>query len=464
MSSTSSSSSISSSSSSSGPIPLCTGDVYIFDGSVRSEEFAYCEVEGSTATMVVFDTNVVIGVLGGEFVWDIGGPDEHSFSVVDEYILVYTYQDGVVVRVTYNGKGSFLFTVRYDYVSNRTLPFELETDVIRSIWDMVDYNGVVYAGTGSEGILLKSGDRNFWEKVFAADDVHITALEVQADRLYIGTAPKGKIYMMALPSEDVNLSQELSGETVGFLYYQAKMYVATKNPSVLYFYNAVDEEWQEIYKPYGNITEIFEYQNKLFLILDAEVFVCFDGIFWYIIDPVPDDISSTRNVATEPYSGERRTSIQRTSAIELSNLNDEDKLAAFPENWAKGALSACIDGSTFIIGASNQGRIYGYGVNMSDIISANVIISSVQVIDSEDNSGQKNLSISILPSGTYTSWNLKLDAPIEPIDQTPEVVNVNTGTRYVISDVSTGEHIVYVALVDESGQVVSNQVSQRVTV
>ncbi len=361
-SSISSFSSSSSSSSNQGRIDLCSGDIYVFPLINTTVKFKYCNVVDSTATILINSQSFLVGDYNGSFIWDQGGDGEYVFSDPDEFVIRYIGTK--VYTITYDGRGSLLFTVMSSDYSNRTIPFIIETETINPVWKIIVYNGIAYAGTGSDGILLKSIDRQFWSKIYTVDDVHIKALSAQNNTLFIGTASKGQIYTMNLTTGTASLSQELGGEIYDFIYYQNNMYAAGGNPTQIYKYNALLNTWNSIYQtPSSQISKMIEFDGKMYVFMNDSNFVSFDGTYWTLADTGINNLSSFRNVKTRPYSHISNNFLDTSNvkSVEFTNLlDDEDVYDIFPLNYIDGVKGVDVDGGSFVIGSSNYGRIYNY--------------------------------------------------------------------------------------------------------
>jgi hypothetical protein len=252
-----------------------------------------------------------------------------------------------------------------DFHDKRTLPFVFEVEVTTPVWSFAFHNEDVYAGTGSDGILLKSVDRNFWSKIYSVEDVHISALGVQNDILFIGTAPTGKIYLRNLVTDATVLSHEFGGTVSKFAYFQNVMYVALSNPSSVYAFDTETAQWNFVYKPYGAVvTDMFVAQDKIQLFMDAENFVSFDGNVWTLNETGVNNVASFRRASKEPFSHVNNDLIDRSEIRETGELENEEIFDIFPLRPSPGLKSADIDGGSLVVGTSEYGRIYSYYDNL----------------------------------------------------------------------------------------------------
>ena len=247
--------------------------------------------------------------------------------------------------------------------SQKIIPFIYEVEKNNPIWTMALDGENVYAGTGSEGILLKSKDRQFWSNIYQVDDVHIKALYVYNGKLYIGTAPNGKIYIMDLATNVVTLSQEIGNEISAFIAFNDVVYAATSKPSQIYKYKLKDDRWDEFYKPYGEVvTKMLSYNGKMYVFMDASDFISYDGSHWIIEKTTVDNMASVRRVSKEPFSHVDDDFINRVEVVNTDRFEVEDLLDIFPLNRSKGIRSATVDGSSLTLGSSINGRVYNYTI------------------------------------------------------------------------------------------------------
>jgi hypothetical protein len=211
-------------------------------------------------------------------------------------------------------------------------------------------------------VLLRSINRSFWEQIYSVDDIHIKALYVQKNTLFIGTAPKGQIYLMNLITNNVSLSQEIGNEASNFIYYKNTMYASGGIPNQIWSYNLVTNKWDVVYSPHATIiTKMLVFQDKLYVFSNSENIISFDGEFWKVETTGVDNISSIRATSTEPFSVFSGEQIDRKLA-QKSSINEvfepEDVYDIYPMHYSRGVGSADIDGNSLVIGSSNYSKIY----------------------------------------------------------------------------------------------------------
>jgi hypothetical protein len=227
---------------------------------------------------------------------------------------------------------------------------------------MAQYGEYVFAGTGTNGILLRSKDRFFWEQIASVDDINIKALCVQNNTLFIGTSPNGMIYIMDLITGEITLSQEIGNEIYGFIYFKNKMYAAGGLPNQIWVYNAVNNRWDTAYSPHATIiSKMLIYQDKMYVISNSKNIISFDGSIWKLETTGIDNVASVRNIPEEPYSHLSNSTINRIASQRsvLSEVfDDEDIYDIYPQNYSSGLKSADIDGASLVIGTMKYSRIY----------------------------------------------------------------------------------------------------------
>jgi hypothetical protein len=359
----SSDSSLSSSSSSSADIiKIYSGDTYTYDQDNNYTEFKYMDGDLTFATMILGSTSFLIGNYGGKFIWDYNGSNEFIFDnigdVFVEEINLRTY------TIEFLGYGSLWFSVSAVESDNKSIPFIFETEQINPIWTIIANGEDVYAGTGSEGIILKSTDRTFWSKIYTVDDYHVTALLVQDNKLYAGTSPRGNIYTIDLSTNVVRFSQQIGGTIHSFIYFNDNLYAAGGSPSQIYVYNPQNSKWDIFYKPYGgSVSKMLIFNSKMYVFLDGPNFISFDGNKWSLEGSGVDNASSFRNVVTEPFSFTSNNLISRSEIRSIDNFNTEDIYDIFPMNYSRGFSAADIDGNSLVLGTDDNGKIYSYANN-----------------------------------------------------------------------------------------------------
>lgn len=164
---------------------------------------------------------------------------------------------------------------------NRTLPFTFEVDTSNAVWCLEFVSQDVYAGTGPNGILLKSRDRHFWEEVYRVDDSHIKSMKYSNGKLYVGTGPEGKIYILDFEEDTITLSQNVGGTVSKFCYYNGGLYMGGGNPLGIYKYNARTDNWDMFYRIWaGEVNDMLVFDSKMYVFTDKPNYVSYDGNSW----------------------------------------------------------------------------------------------------------------------------------------------------------------------------------------
>jgi len=72
----------------------------------------YTGGEGTTMTVTLGNSNITVGNVSGNFVWDIGGSQEHTFNVNNNNESIIVTYDGEDYTVWYDGIGSLLYSIK----------------------------------------------------------------------------------------------------------------------------------------------------------------------------------------------------------------------------------------------------------------------------------------------------------------------------------------------------------------
>ena len=261
---------------------------------------------------------------------------------------------------------------------DKSIPFVFEVEKENIIWVMAANNQDIYAGTGSDGIVLKTRDRIFWSELLNVDDVHVKSLYVSNNQLFIGTAPQGKIYILDLDTEICTLSQQLGNVVYGFVSYNNNLYAAGGNPTNIYIYNTYKNRWDIAYTPYTSVvTKMLIFNNKLYVFFDDKNFVSFDGTYWTLQQSGMDNIASVSNLSTNFYSEGNNAFIVNSNvqSVALSGLTNEEIYDVYPSHYSRSIKSADVDGNSLVIGSSEYGKVYNYFevTNTSSNVTQNLL-------------------------------------------------------------------------------------------
>lgn len=245
-----------------------------------------------------------------------------------------------------------------DYEDDKLIPFTFEAEENNYAWIMAKDEEYVYVGTGPDGIILRSRGKAFWEEAYVVDDSHVKALYIENGLMYVGTAPQGKIYIVDLSTGVMTLSQDMGGEVVSIFSYQNEIYGAVNSPARIVKYDAINEKWDEFYRPYAKINSVKVFGLSMYLGLEAKDIIVYNGISWEIIPLNQDNIASYRRVGLEPYIDESNEFIARD---QIDGTIGEDELivySVFPQNRSTGIQSFGNQDEVLMVGSSNRGRVW----------------------------------------------------------------------------------------------------------
>ena len=155
------------------------------------------------------------------------------------------------------------------------IPFYFEQTNPSPVWCMESSNGYLFAGTGDSGILLRSSNGSFWENFYQTNDTDITAIHAFSSLLFSGTSPNGNIYITDLETNETILSNVAGASITSFVDYNGEVYASTT--SNIYKYNSLTGIWDFFYKPYGNIYEMKVINNTIYVVMDVNQIIYYDG-------------------------------------------------------------------------------------------------------------------------------------------------------------------------------------------
>jgi hypothetical protein len=321
-----------------------------------------------------------------------------------------------------------------DYQDDRLIPFQYESNPEKSIWTIAFDSTYAYAGTSDSGMIIRSKDRFIWENFYQLDDSLVTAMFINGGVLYAGTAPNGKIYRIDLATNEVTLDTTLEGPVVGFVIYNNEIYVATHKPSIVYKFNPVNNSWITFYDAYGSsINQIATFSDKIFLAMDAQNIVSFDGSHWNIEVSQPDNIATNRRVSKNVFSHVSWDFIDTKSISTTEGLQNEDILDIFPYNRLIGVGSFVQDGTTMTIGGSNFGRVLNYdGEKLTSIFETDT--ENVQYLLNLDTGA----NLAAMDDKLYLVHCGDISAPEEeePVEETEDP---NAGKSVIVTSPNGGE-------------------------
>lgn len=126
--------------------------VFNFNNLVNTAALIFTGGSGTTAIVDISGNSFVVGNVSGDFVWDIGGIDEHIFTTINESIFITI--NGFVYSVVFNGFGSLIFTIhrleeapllnytnlQYDYISLSGNSYQLSSTTV-SEFNQFEFDG-----------------------------------------------------------------------------------------------------------------------------------------------------------------------------------------------------------------------------------------------------------------------------------------------------------------------------------
>lgn len=355
-SSTSSSSVDSSSSTESSPSSLSTmsESSSSLDSSSSSESSSESSVHSTNSSQSVSSSSYSSASSNSSSSLDSSSSSSDSSSS-DSSSIAFSSSSSSSIASETSSSSSYL-----DYSDNGTLPFIFEKAVDSSFSCMAFYDQAVFVGTKS-GSVLKSEDRQMWSIAYSVNDYAVTALLVQDGLLFMGTSPRGKIYIVDLTSDTIRFSQEVGGEIVSFFYIGNKVYSATSNPANIYEYNKDTKLWDKSYSPYASkVYGSVKHDGNIYLLTDSNDLVMFDGNSWTMPEIGVDNIASSRNISKEPFSHHKYKFIDRSSVNGTDNMAEEDIFGIFPQMKINGFKSGASDGGALVLGSSNYGKLFYY--------------------------------------------------------------------------------------------------------
>jgi len=241
---------------------------------------------------------------------------------------------------------------------SRLLPFTLESHPSNPVHCIAFYGEMAFAGTGSNGMILKTTDRYIWSNYYQTQDDHVTALMVNEEYLFVGTTPSCKIYRINLNTNADNYYREFGGSARDFAIYKNNIYLAIDGSPRIYRYNSSQNQWDLFYEPYGKINRMKTIGDKLFVVMERENIIYFDGESWSLFGNGLENISSVRNISKNIFTYYDYSFIDRSTVVETQEWPSEKIFDVFPQNISVGLNTIEQDGTSVVIGSSNKARIY----------------------------------------------------------------------------------------------------------
>lgn len=92
-----------------GDIVISSGETFTLLPSMVNQSFIFTGESGTTSEIILSGYTSIISNVGGNFVWDLGGVEEHLFTIIGE--TINPIYNGTMFDITWDGNGSLLFTI-----------------------------------------------------------------------------------------------------------------------------------------------------------------------------------------------------------------------------------------------------------------------------------------------------------------------------------------------------------------
>lgn len=282
-------------------------------------------------------------------------------------------------------------------------PFKIDVFQESPVWCFERVGNSVYAGTGREGIILRSTDLNTWTQWKTVEDSHVRSLRLYANGLFIGTEPKGYIYTYNFTTNSFYRHVETYDHAItAMAVFRGVLYAGTSPGGILYTFNG--DYWKKQTQFYGGgITSLFVQNDKLYAsVKSAETIMVFDNS-WKIVPTskmnIPEGlglidegsnaegrltIASNRNLSTEPVCENELKFIDRTKISIVNKMISEkildynDALNMNPPNPETEITSINSFEGNLLIGGKN-GRILKYDGQIFKVVHDNCDSSIVGI-------------------------------------------------------------------------------------
>ena len=323
-----------------------------------------------------------------------------------------------------------------DYSASKVIPFYIEQEKINPIWVFAFDNEDVFAGSGSDGLVLKSSDRYLWSKYFQTEDIHVTALNVFNGYLYVGTSPSGYLYKINIETLESESYTLLTGGIVNITIFNDKVFVAANGTPRIYVYNESDNLWSLFYEPYKSITSMEVIHDKLYVTMEAENVIYYDGERWNTLSIPSENTASLRNLSTDVFSNVTYSFINRSTVVSTDGMAEEDIYDIFPQNWNDGVSSVTANGDGLVMGGLQYPRVYGYYEDEYTLMFDTNTTSVKDVLNIN-----KDVNVAAIDNKLYLIYcgNIETTTVVEEEVVVEETVDPNEGKTVVITYPNGGE-------------------------
>jgi len=232
-----------------------------------------------------------------------------------------------------------------------TVPFDICGVADKSILCFLKCNGIIYAGTASNKIVQSTNGVNWTNFIHNGliNDDRISSLYYWGNALFIGTQPRGKIYVNNFSTNQFYQFVQTPDQSVeSFVDCNGVLYVGTSPMGFIYSFNG--SYWKQEFQAYGGVSSMQSasfgflgsggsaggssgFSESLFVFLkNAETGVVFDGTQWSILPLIglsqtsgsggvlgnqTQTISSFRNLTTNPIAMGKFIDPATISSIQL---------------------------------------------------------------------------------------------------------------------------------------------------
>ena len=262
----------------------------------------------------------------------------------------------------------------------KAVPFYFECEQSKSILCFMGVGDMLYAGQAYGGKVLYSRDRYHWNTFLTVEDEQVTALGSYSNALFIGTKPKGLIYVYNFSTGRFYEFVQTGDQCVSsFTVFNGNLYAATQPNGAVYCFNGTG--WTKSFEMYGHgISTLVAADQYLFAFaIGTETAAMYDGFNWNIMPlqglqavggSQQSTIASFRNVATEPYSNITNSFVDRSKipgidlAISNSQLSPQDAALVVPMRPEYYVAAAATEDSELVFCGKDFGEVYQYSSGM----------------------------------------------------------------------------------------------------